>query len=169
MAQDFVFDEELDTLRNEALQWWQRGQEAQMQGRLDEAIELYTRSIEIQPTAEAFTFRGWAYSFQGDLDRAIIECHRAIETDPTYGNPYNDIGAYLIQQNNHYDAIPWLQKAMKATRYEAPFYPRYNLGRVYEKLGDFVQAMNLYRAAYDLNHDYKQALQAFRRLQQKLN
>jgi tetratricopeptide (TPR) repeat protein len=169
MSIEFIFEEELEGLRAEALHWWQRGHEAQMQGLVDEAIEHYTRSIEIHPTAEAYTFRGWAYSFQGDLDTALAECHKAIETDPDYGNPYNDIGAYLIQQNKWREAIPWLRQAFEAKRYECPFYPRFNLGRVYEKLGDELQAINLYKEAYELNHNYKQALQAFRRLQGKLN
>jgi tetratricopeptide (TPR) repeat protein len=169
MATDFIFEEEIEGLRAEALGWWQRGYEAQMQGRLEEAIEHYTRSIEIYPTAEAYTFRGWARSFQGDLDEAIAECQRAIEVDPDYGNPYNDIGAYLIQQGQWQAAIPWLEKAFGAKRYECPFFPRFNLGRVYEKLGDEIRAMNLYKEAYELNHNYKQALQAFRRLQAKLN
>jgi tetratricopeptide (TPR) repeat protein len=147
MSTDFIFEEELEGLREEALRWWQRGHEAQMQGRLAEAIELYTRSIEIHPTAEAYTFRGWAYSFQGDLDAAIAECHKAIETDPDYGNPYNDIGAYLIQQEQWQAAIPWLRRAFDAKRYECPFYPRFNLGRVFERLGDEIQAMNLKRTS----------------------
>lgn len=169
MSTNFVFEEELEALRAEALRWWERGHVAQQAGRLAEAIEHYTHSLEIHPTAEAYTFRGWAYSFQGNLSAAIAECHKAIETDPAYGNPYNDIGAYLIQQENYYDAIAWLRKAFHASRYECPFYPRFNLARVYEKLGDELQAMNLYKEAYDLNHNYKQALQAFRRLQTKLN
>lgn len=169
MFADFVFEEELEELHAEALRVWERGHTAQQAGRLAEAIELYTRSIEIHPTAEAYTFRGWAYSVQGDLAAAITECHKAIDTDPDYGNPYNDIGAYLIQQENYLEAIPWLRKACTARRYECPFYPRFNLGRVYEKLGGEIQAMNLYREAYDLNHNYKQALLAFRRLQTKLN
>lgn len=169
MHTDFIFEEELEGLRAEALRWWQRGHEAQMQGQLTEAIELYTRSIEIHPTAEAHTFRGWAYSFQGDLATAITECQQAIAVDPDFGNPYNDIGAYLIQQGKLREAIPWLQQAFDAKRYECPFYPRFNLGRVYEKLGDDMRAMKLYKEAYALNHDYKQALQAFRRLQGKLN
>ncbi|MBI1766114.1 MAG: tetratricopeptide repeat protein [Acidobacteria bacterium] len=169
MFADFVFEEELEELRAEALRWWERGHAAQQAGRLAEALELYTHSLEIHPTAEAYTFRGWAYSFQGDLDAAIAECHKAIETDPDYGNPYNDIGAYLIQQANYFDAIPWLRRAFDARRYECPFYPRFNLARVYEKLGDEMRAMNLYKEAYELNHNYKQALLAFRRLQTKLN
>jgi hypothetical protein len=34
----------------------------------------------------------------GLTDDAITECHHAIEVDPDFGNPYNDIGAYLIEQ-----------------------------------------------------------------------
>jgi len=171
MSDDLLFEQELfDTdLREEALEWWERGHQAQMRGQLEEAIELYTRSLEIQPTAEAYTFRGWAKSFQGHLDEAIEECRRAIEVDPDYGNPYNDIGAYLIQKGDLRGAIPWLRRAFDAKRYECPFYPRFNLGRVYEQLGDLIRAANLYKEAYDLNRNYQQALEAFRRLQAKLN
>jgi tetratricopeptide (TPR) repeat protein len=171
MSDDVLFEQELfeTGLREEALEWWQRGHEAQMRGRLEEAIELYTHSIEIWPTAEAYTFRGWAKSFQGDLDEAIEECRKAIEVDPDYGNPYNDIGAYLVQKGDFLDAIPWFKRAFRAKRYECPFYPRFNLGRVYEQLGDLMLAAKLYKEAYDLNRNYLQALKAFRRVQAKLN
>lgn len=158
-----------EELRAEALRWWQRGHEAQMRGDLDEAIALYTESLEIFPTAEAYTFRGWARSFQGRLDDAIAECHKAIETDPDFGNPYNDIGAYLIQQGDYHNAIPWLKKALTAKRYEARHYPWFNLGRIYEQQRRLIRAMNCYRKAADLNEQYTQALKAFRRLQSLLN
>jgi len=156
-------------LRKEAMNWWQLGYEAQMRQEIERAIELYTRSIEVFPTAEAYTFRAWAKSFQGKLDEAIEECLKAIEVDPDYGNPYNDIGAYLIQKGDMRGAIPWLERAFETKRYECPFYPRFNLGRVYEGFGDLLKAANLYKEAYDLNPSYKQALRAFRRLQSKLN
>jgi Flp pilus assembly protein TadD len=41
-------------------------------------------------------------------EEAIAECHRAIEIDPDFGNPYNDIGAYLIERGDLRGAIPWL-------------------------------------------------------------
>jgi len=166
MSADADFEE---TLKEEATHWWQRAYAAQMQGDLDEAIELYTRSIEIWPTAEAYTFRGWAKSFQGQLDEAIAECHEAIKIDPEFGNPYNDIGAYLIQKGDLYGAIPWLKLALKAKRYECYFYPHFNLGRIYEQHGDLIRAMNCYKAAYDVNHNYIEALKAFRRLQSRLS
>ncbi|MBL8172945.1 MAG: tetratricopeptide repeat protein [Acidobacteria bacterium] len=171
MSDDLLFEQELleESLQNEALEWWQRGHTVQQQGRLKEAIECYDRSIEIFPTAEAYTFRGWAKSFQGKLSEAIADCHKAIAVDPDYGNPYNDIGAYLIQLGDLRAAIPWLKRAFTAKRYECPFYPRHNLGRVYEQLRDFPRALHYYKSAYLLNKNYTVAIEAFRRLQGKLN
>ena len=74
---------------------------------------------------------GWTYHFQGRLDEAIAECKRAIEIDPEFGNPYNDIGAYLIELDRFDEAIPWLERAVEAARYEPRHFPHYNLGRAY--------------------------------------
>jgi tetratricopeptide (TPR) repeat protein len=90
--------------------------QAQMQGQLDRAAELYQGSIDLLPTAEAHTFLGWTYHFQGRVDDAIAECKRAIELDPDFGNPYNDIGAYLIDLERPDEAIPWLERAIRAPR-----------------------------------------------------
>ena len=170
MSDELDFENELQaqTLKDEATRWWQMAYSAQERGELDEAIRLYTHSIEIYPTAEAYTFRGWARSYQGRLDEAIEDCHRAIEVDPEFGNPYNDIGAYLMQRGDHFGAIPWLEKALQATRYDCYFYAHFNLGRIYEQHGDLMRAMNCYKAAYDKNHNYTQALKALRQLQMRL-
>jgi tetratricopeptide (TPR) repeat protein len=60
-------------------------------------MQLYQASLAEAPTAEAYTFLGWAYSFERRFDEAIAHCKRAIATDPSLGNPYNDIGCYLIE------------------------------------------------------------------------
>ena len=82
-----------------AIELWQQAYAHQLQGDLERAITLYQESIRVHPTAEAHTFLGWTYSFQGRIDEAIAECHRAIEVDPDFGNPYNDIGVYLMHQD----------------------------------------------------------------------
>lgn len=153
--------------RAEAL--WRKAYEVQLKGDLEEAVELYTQSIECCPTAEAYTFRGWAKSYLGKLDEAIEDCQRAIEVDPDFGNPYNDIGAYLIEKGDDAGAITWLEKALRSRRYECYFYPHYNLGRIYERQGKLIKAMNCYKAAYDENKGYHQALKAWRRLQARVN
>ena len=63
----------------------------------------------------------------GDYDSAIAECQKAIEIDPDFGNPYNDIGAYLIQQGELDEAIPYLEQAMEAKRYSTPHFPHYSI------------------------------------------
>lgn len=109
--------------KREAWQLFQQAYERQMKGELEEAVTLYKKSIETHPTAEAYTFLGWTYSFMGRLDDAIEECHKAIAQDPDFGNPYNDIGAYLIEKGELDEAITWFQKAMQARRYESPAFP----------------------------------------------
>src|SRR3984893_6279180 len=105
--------------------------QAQMEGDYERAVELYQSSLGLYPTAEGPTFLGWHYDFHGLLDEAIAECKRAIEIDPEFGNPYNDIGAYLIEQDRFNEAIPWLERAVEAARYEPRHFPHYKSRRAY--------------------------------------
>ncbi len=128
-----------------------------MMGEIDKAIELYGQSIEIQPTAKAYTFLGWAYSMKGDYEKAIDLCRRAIELDPDYGNPYNDIGAYLIEMGDFDEAIPWLKQAIVAKNYEPRHIPHINLARVYMAKGKLYEALEEVERAIELEPDYKPA------------
>ena len=153
----------------QAAQLFQEAYEAQMRGELDEAIGLYRQSIAVHPTAEAHTFLGWTFSFQGRLDDAIEECKKAIAVDPDFGNPYNDVGAYLLQMGRVDDAIPWLEKATRAPRYEAPHYPRFNLGRAYVAKQMYSRALEEFRRALDIRPDYELCRQVVESLKRKLN
>ena len=154
---------------SEAVALFNEAYAAQMSQDYKTAIKLYKESIEIFPTAEAYTFLGWAYSFQGDYDLAIAECLAAISVDETFGNPYNDIGSYLIAKGNFYDCVRWFKLAMEAPRYEARAYPHFNLATVYEKRGKLLEAAQHYGLALKEQPDYAQAYKALRRLQGILN
>ena len=125
-----------------AKQLWEQGTESLIQGDVLEAVRLYEESIDAKPTAEGYTFRGWAVSYLGHLDEAIEDCKRAIRIDPEFGNPYNDIGVYLMQKGKLNDAIPWLESAKKAKRYEPRHYPYLNLGKVYLAKGERMRALD---------------------------
>ncbi len=153
----------------EAFRIFEEGYQKQIKGKLDEAIELYRQSLELHASAECHTFLGWAFSMKGLYDEAIDECQRAIEIDPDYGNPYNDIGSYLIERGELDDAIPWLEKATKATRYDNYCYPNYNLGRVWEKKGDWIKALRYYQAALRENQKYTLASRSKNRILSLLN
>lgn len=144
-------DEEAKKL---ATDYFHEAYEHQMKGELEEAVRLYQKSLEIFPTAEAHTFLGWTYSFTGRYDEAISECRKAIEVDPDFGNPYNDIGAYLIEKGKLDEAIPWLEKATAAKRYDSYCFPHYNLGRVYETKGEWQKAVAEYQFALKDNPNY---------------
>lgn len=168
--QDFLLQGEgKDEDIQQAWTLFQKAYEAQMKGNLEEAVGLYKESIARHPTAEAYTFLGWTYSFMGRLDEAIDECQRAILVDPEFGNPYNDIGAYLIEKGDFDEAIPWFERAMGAKRYESPAFPHLNLGRVYERKGEWEKAIESYKHALVLNPNYALAKRALGRLISKLN
>lgn len=161
--------DEREEERKQALELFKRAYELQMSGSLEEACEYYRKSLVLYPTAEAHTFLGWTYSFMGRYDDAIQECHKAIEVDPDFGNPYNDIGAYLIEKGRLDEAIPWLEKATKAVRYESYCFPHLNLGRIWEKKGEWYQAMEEYQKALKHNPDYGLAAKALGRIRGMLN
>jgi Tfp pilus assembly protein PilF len=155
-------------LRVEAIRLWERAQSHQMRRDLPEAIRLYRESLATYPTAEAHTFLGWALSWQGDVDGAIEECKLAIAVDPEFGNPYNDIGAYLIEQGKLEEAIPWLERAQRAGRYEPRHFPHLNLGRIYAKTGKVSRAIDEFERALELHPGDPMAREALAKLR-KLN
>ena len=155
--------------RERAIALWREAYRRQMAGDLDGAIETYRRSIDVYPTAEAHTFLGWVYSSLQLYDEAIAACKDAIATDPTFGNPYNDIGSYLIEQEQYLAAIEWLKQALDAPRYGARHYAHFNLGRAYEHLGDWETALEHYTRSLGVNPSYNEARRAFNSLRTKLN
>lgn len=145
------------------------GLRAQQDQELDRAIELYRDSIDVCPTAEGHTYLGWALSYQGKLDEAIEHCHRAIAIDPDFGNPYNDIGVYLMQRNQPEQAIPWLEKAKRAARYEPRHYPCINLGHIYAERGELFKAIGEFEEAVTLAPSDERIRRHLEELRSRLN
>jgi len=158
-----------DEARARAIELWREAYRRQLAGDLEDAIEIYRRSIAACPTAEAHTFLGWTYSFQGRLEEATAECLRAIEVDPDFGNPYNDIGVYLMQQGKLDEAIPWLERAKQAARYEPRQFPYLNLGRIYLKQGRWWEALRQFESAVRVAPTDADSAKALHSLRGRLN
>lgn len=153
----------------EAKELFQEAYEAQQVQNYERAIELYKRSIETYPTAEAHTFLGWVYSFQSRYDEAIAECLEAIRVDETLGNPYNDIGSYLLAKGDSYGCVRWFKRALFAPRYESYAFPHFNLGHVYEMRRKYLDAARHYSLALEQQPNFNEAVTALRRMQAMLN
>jgi Tfp pilus assembly protein PilF len=156
-------------LKKRALALWKEGEHCHMESNLERAVELYTQSIELYPTAEAHTFRGWAYFHLDRVNDAIEECKKAILLDRNYGNPYNDIGSYLVAQNRHDEAISWFERAKGAERYEARHYPFMNLGRLFARRGMILRAVREFEGALEYCPDEQYCLEILSKLRASLN
>lgn len=135
------------------MELWEEGTERLLDGDLEGAVSAYNASLELHPTAEAYTYRGWAYSFEKRYEDAIEECRRAIATDPEFGNPYNDIGSYLVALGREGEAVEWFERAKSAERYEPRHFPYLNLGKLYAMKGLYDLAALEFEEALVFNPD----------------
>ena len=155
--------------KRKAIELLEQAYREQMRGDFDQAVRLYEESIAYDPTAEAHTFLGWTYSFLDRYDDAIAECKKAIAVDPEFGNPYNDIGSYLIKLGQLDAAIPWLERAVHAQRYEPRHYPHCNLGRVYRAKGMLQKAIEEFEKALAIEPEYPYAINELAEIRAQLN
>jgi tetratricopeptide (TPR) repeat protein len=151
-----------------AQELWEEGVTELISGRIYSAIDCFNQSILHYPTAEGHPYRGWALSFLGMLDQAVQDCKKAIEIDPDFGNPYNDIGVYLMQIGLLDDAIPWFEKAKGAARYIPRHFPFLNLGHIYKAKEDQNKALEEYIHALDLDPENPAILKAIASLDLKV-
>jgi Tfp pilus assembly protein PilF len=145
---------------------WQAGYVLHMLRDYERAIEQFRASIAILPSAEAHTFLGWSMSHLGRFQEAIEQCKIAIKLDPDFGNPYNDIGVYLVQLGRPEEAIPFLEKAIASRRYCCYHFAHTNLGRIRLAQGDLEAAKHHFERALEHEPDYppaKEALEEVRR------
>ncbi|MGE0681123.1 MAG: tetratricopeptide repeat protein [Candidatus Binatia bacterium] len=168
---EFCGDHEEKPVKREekAAELFREAHQAQMSGDISNAVRLYQESLRIHPTAEAHTFLGWTYSSLRRYEDAIEECKNAIALDPDFGNPYNDVGSYLMKLGKLEEARPWLEQATTAKRYEARHYPHMNLGRLHLAKGDQLGAMREFSKAVQIEPRYLPARFALATLASQLN
>eukprot|EP00276_Gloeochaete_wittrockiana_P008103 CAMPEP_0184648484 /NCGR_PEP_ID=MMETSP0308-20130426/5606_1 /TAXON_ID=38269 /ORGANISM="Gloeochaete witrockiana, Strain SAG 46.84" /LENGTH=265 /DNA_ID=CAMNT_0027080339 /DNA_START=88 /DNA_END=885 /DNA_ORIENTATION=+ len=159
------------TIRN-ALMFLADAQSALRRGDQSKATDLYKRSIQAHPTADAHTFLGWMYSMTGRKKEAITECYTALQLDTDFGNPYNDLGVYMREEGDLEQAMEWFEKAKRAPRYNERHFPHLNLahlhwqqGRIQKALEELLWAVR--RATQDedrvaLRHMVTQAIEKFK-------
>src|SRR4029078_516156 len=169
MNEEVYDDDASPAAKYEARQLFQEAYQAQLAENFEEAIELYQRSIETYPTAEAHTFLGWVYSFQNRYDEAIEECLEAIRVDETLGNPYTDIGSYMLAKGDPYGSLRWFKRPLLAPRYDSYAFPHFNLRRVYEMRRRFLDASRHYCVRLAQKPDFAEAAVALRRMQARFN
>ena len=160
-------DSQADPKLERAIRLLERAYERQQAGDLEAAVRLYKASIDERPTAEAHTYLGWTYSNMGRFDDAIEQCKTAILVDPDFGNPYNDIGVYLLGLGRSAEAAPWLEEAIRSKRYCCYQFPHFNLGRLQLEEGRVEEAKRSFERALEHDPDYLPALEILELLRRR--
>lgn len=136
----------------------------QKAGQFDQAIALYQKAIEIQPTSADFKYAlGTAYQQKGDLDQAIAAYQQAqsiAPNEPVYKKAIKDVSILkagpLVKQA--YDkqtagdmagAISLYTQATQLDPDNGSIYM--NLGVAYQASDDFNNAYNAYAKSYELD------------------
>jgi tetratricopeptide (TPR) repeat protein len=125
-------------------------------GKLPEAIALYTEALRYQPdNPEAHFFFGNALELQGKLDEAIAEYTRALGFKPLQEKTHLALGVVLAKQQRYNDAAAH-DRAVLALNPESAL-AHNNLARVLHTQGRLGDAAQHYSAALKLDPSLAQA------------
>lgn len=79
--------------------WYEKGKQHFYKNELDEAIEAYTRAIELNPNdADAYYARGVTYRFKKQNDMAVTDYNQAISINPKNAGFYHARGVFYLDK-----------------------------------------------------------------------
>jgi tetratricopeptide (TPR) repeat protein len=84
--------EPVEIVQLTAEEWFERGFVLSLNDDLDEALQCFTKAIDLNPSYEAYFNRGILRREMGDLDGAIQDYDLAININPTQSQIYNNRG-----------------------------------------------------------------------------
>ena len=126
------------------------------QGKLDEAIKAYTKSLSIEPAfAEAYYNMGDAFKDQEKLDEAIEAYNKTLSIKPDYVKACNNMGNALRDQGKLEEAIEAYNKALSINPDFAEAYS--NIGIALKGQGKLEDAIKAYTKALSINPDHGSA------------
>jgi Flp pilus assembly protein TadD len=108
---------------NSAVSWFRKGFSAEDTGRHKEAVEAYTKAIELNPAyVEAYHNRGVANYKLGKNQEAVDDLSRAIELDPKHPRAYYNRAIVLGALRRYKEAVDDGTKAIELNPKDANAY-----------------------------------------------
>jgi tetratricopeptide (TPR) repeat protein len=139
-----------------AMEFFQKGNAAFLQGNYEEAIAAYDQAIEYKPDYyQAWSNRGSTLFQRRNYEEALQSYDRALELKSEYPEAWNNRGSVLVKMKQYQDALPSYKKALqlKPNYYEA----WKNLGLVWQEMEQPKKAIQAYKKALKIKPDYVDA------------
>ena len=138
-----------------APQYFKAALQSSRRGAGAEAIELYSRAIELDPDfASAYYNRGREYDTLGQLEKAIADYGRSLELSPSADAYYNRGLAYR-NLSDFAAAIADYDRAIALDSMHARAWN--NRGNALYLLGDFAAAIESYSACLSIDRGFAPA------------
>ena len=121
-----------------------------MQGDYHNAVELYTRAIDIAPQAIEPRFcLATLYDRHDMYDEAAEEYENIIEINPKHTKAIHNLGRIYFQDGDYARALKSFQKVLNIEPENTDAWN--DLGSVYEITNNLIQAISTYRKALKVN------------------
>lgn len=117
---------------------------------------LEHEALERRDRAATYDNRGIILDLQGRTQAAADDFNNAIALDPTLGDPYVNLGAMLIKNGQHEEALNQINKGL-ALGMSFPHIGYYNRAVAAQLLGRYKEAYYDYQKALELEPDFAAA------------
>ena len=150
------------------VEYYHKGYEAASKNNYQEAISLYSQSIQLDPDyLDAYYNRGWCYVNVGAYQEAIRDFSRIIEVNKTYQAAHLSRGLARFSLGDYENAI---QDYLLETKTDKNCKLCYNnIGVAKEKLNQFEDALIYYGKALEIDTNYQTAKKNKDKLQRLLS
>lgn len=132
------------------------------QGKVDEAIAAFTKSLDIAKSPEAYNERGTAYFIKGQLADAVADFSRAIAEDPNSGDAFNNRAWAYYTTGREKEALADADRATALSPDKA--YVWDTRGHIEERLANRTAAIGDFKKALALDPKLQSSQDALKRL-----
>jgi Tfp pilus assembly protein PilF len=128
-------------------------------------MALLSESLTRHNRAATYINRGILFMREGRFERALYDFERGIESKPDLKEAKVNYGAALYNLQRYQDAMTALNEGIVTDDPRAKAVAHYNRGLTHEKLGDVTAAYKDFRAAIEIQPDFKLAANQLTRFQ----
>lgn len=114
-----------------------------------EASKAYERTVEMEPTAEAYVCLGASYEQQELYDKAITQYRAALKLDRDYDDAWYGLGVCLMAQEKYFESIHFFTRAIELTPEDDAYW--LGLATAEYETGNLVSSLEAYEQACNLN------------------